>query len=72
MVYSYLQRYFTMVTAMTEAGNTTARSDGLTVVIENDVHDFQILDGLGCSPDEQVKGAISFLALHKFIYVVAN
>ena len=41
---------------MTLAGRATSVSDGVVVVIKNDVHDFDVLDGLGCVIEIQNNG----------------
>jgi len=41
---------------MTLAGRATSVSDGVVVVIENDVHDFDVLDGRGCVIENQNNG----------------
>ena len=51
-----LQKYIQRVTAMTLAGRATSVSNGVVVVIENDVHDFDVLDGLGCVIEIQNNG----------------
>lgn len=51
-----LQKYFQSVTAFNRAGNISAVSDGITIVLANDVHNFEIYDGLGCEHDKKLNG----------------
>lgn len=46
----YFQKYYISVTAVSDGGNTTVSSDGVTVVIENDVlAGVVIYDGEPCN-----------------------
>jgi len=51
-----LQKYVQRVTAITLAGSATTVSDGVVVVIENDVHVFGVLDGIGCAMENKNNG----------------